>query len=199
MKKLIVPLLLITMLYGCSADNNRLGLIEYLVSLVNHEGHSEQYTACVLLSNLPYQPRLEQLLNAKTVISGFASQCYLLLKSTSGPEGVSNFLTNLPAEKDIKIVFEKHEDAGYPLGILPPFVERLIELALNNDIALNKKVETYLLSDGVFSESLSEEIAKIYNQYPNRVTKILENNEVSDKDIQFIEQTAQYLIQGSNK
>jgi hypothetical protein len=197
MKNFSVAVGILIGLFGCTSEQAAPSLQDYLVSAVKNQNHPDQYSACVVLASLPAKLDTIHIAEEIASTSGFSELCFSLLLADISSEGTKSFLGNFPEGDSISLLFREHERAGYPLGLLPPFVIKLLVMSEINDDALKKAIASFRAADGVFAESIAEGLAELYKSRPEHVNQVMIDQGVSEANIEYIKKAAEYLNKGN--
>lgn len=188
--KIFIFFTIVLSLSACS--NNHSQIDEYLFNTANKATNAvERYKACILLSVLPPNDRIiEDIKNNRSDDS--TCNRYLLAKYRIDQQFTDTFINTFPEKDALKPLWSIHSQSGYVMGILPPSIQLLTELAKQNDHALDKVVSAIQYSDGAFSESLTDSVTDIYIKMPSRVNASFTRVNLSEEEITLIIKTAEY-------
>jgi len=145
-------------------------------SLLSHASSGppvQRYRACLFLgetvlndtslnalrARIPHEPSLANRVCLR----------YVLAKRSQESKANRAFVMTYPADSNIRLLWKRQEQAGYPLGIAPPPERYLAQRAYTSSKALRKLVAGLEYADGAHRESLIELISRIYLQHPGRV------------------------------
>jgi len=193
-------MLLILSLFGCSST------IKKTYSTVESDLYGqlvvyknlEEYKTCVLLGELVLSDEIIQDLRKKISESLKKNIChyYLLAKRSGEQHDVDKYIEILPSGKEQHWIWKTHFDAGFPVNFYSPYFILLANQARNNDKALDKLISGLPYADASFGETLTDTIADIYKFFPERVLRILKMNNISERNIKLITETAKYQRNG---
>ena len=188
--KIFIFLTIVLSLSACS--NNHSQIDGYLFNTANKATNAvERYKACILLSELPPNDQLiKEIKNNRPEDS--TCRTYLLAKYRIDQQFTDTFINTFPEKDALKPLWSIHSQSGYVMGILPPSIQLLTELAKQNDHALDKVVSAIQYSDGAFSESLTDSVTDIYIKMPARVNASFKRVNLSEEEITLIIKTAEY-------
>ena len=118
---------------------------------------------------------------------------YLLAKREPSEHNIDTLINELSNSDLQKKLWKIHEASGYPVSLLPPQYELVAGLAIKNDYALSLTIKSLKTADGAFAESLSDEIAQLYLQNPERVELMFKQHAIDNSTMQFIKHSANYI------
>lgn len=189
MKYLVMTLVMLSLL-GCG-DKDR-EVRSTLFSILNESTDGqEQYKACILLAELPADDGMIEKLKEEGAQASFC-RAYLLAKYQVSPVAINAFISSFPLDSQLSTLWKTHTEAGYILGILPPAVQLLSELARTHDLALDKLVSLLPFADGAYAESIIDDIADMYIRESSRVGASLKRMNSSEEDILLIKRISEY-------
>jgi len=189
--KTIIFLIMTLALAACDNKTNTKIDEQLFHTAENSLDKLEQYKACILLAELPVNDQLIEKIKNNS-IQDFSCSNYLLAKYRIDLNSTDKFITEFPEKDALKPLWSIHSQSGYVMGILPPSIKLLSELATQNENALDKLVSAIKFSDGAFSESLTDTISNIYIKMPVRVNASFKRVNLSVEETTLIIKTAEY-------
>lgn len=195
MKHFSCSLIILLFSMSFTQANSPTSLRSQLLSTVLYGGPQDQYSACILLAELPFSSSFVAKLRSLEINNNTQLLClsYLLAKRSMEQRDEEAFITQFSVSEEGSSIWQKHELAGYPLGLLPPQVAFIIEKSKKHDRALILAIQLYLLADGVFAESLGERLAELLIVQPARIEQALRLQDVKADKLNFILEVAEFL------
>ncbi len=193
MLKTILTVILILHLIACSSSDNQAVESTLLEVLLSHPNDTERYKACALLGELNFAANLLSG-TPQGDLSSEQRLCfsYLATKREPSAHNLAKFFQSIEDQTQQKRIWRLHAQSDNPVGLIPPTYNLLAYHAQTNQQALYILLGSLLLTDGAYAESLSEVIANLYRQNPDRIESAFLIAKIPKGEIEYIKQISQY-------